>query len=209
MIDLYTWTTPNGRKVSVMLEECGLDYNVHSVDIGNRQQFEPAFVEVCPNSKIPAIVDQDGPDGPLSIFESGAILIYLAEKAGRFLPSAPATRADVMQWLMFQMANVGPILGQANHFVNTAPEQIPYAIDRYIAESARIVRVMDDRLAEREYLAGDYSIADIASYPWIAVGFDLLKGAKPEIVGDGANVSRWMAANAARGAVEKGMKVPE
>lgn len=206
MIDLYTWTTPNGRKISVMLEECELPYRVHKVDIDNGDQLKPEFIAICPNSKVPAIVDQET---STSIFESGAILFYLAEKTGRFLPASGKARASVMEWLMFQMANTGPMLGQANHFVNGAPEQIPYAIERYIGESARIVRVLDDRLAQAEFLAGDYSIADMANYPWVALGFDLLLAVKPEVIGEGANVARWIAAIAARPAVVTGMAVPE
>ena len=205
MIDLYTWTTPNGRKVSVMLEECGLKYNVHPVNLRERDQFKPAFVKICPNSKIPAIVDSEA---GVSIFESGAILIHLAEKTGRFLPASGPGRPRVIQWLMWQMANVGPIIGQANHFANAAAEKIPYAIDRYVTESARLIKVMDDELGSSEYLAGDYSIADIATYPWVAVAFQFIKGLKPDVVGEGANVARWIKAIGARPAVQKGMAVP-
>jgi GST-like protein len=205
MIDLYTWTTPNGRKVSIMLEECGLEYRVHTVNIGRDEQFAPAFVAICPNSKIPAIVDRAA---GVSVFESGAILIYLAEKAGRLLPAANPARVRGLQWLMWQMANVGPMLGQANHFANAAAEKIPYAIDRYVTESARLVKVMDDQLGRAAYLAGDYSIADIATYPWIAAGFTLLRAAKPDVVGEGANVARWLAAIGDRPAVARGMAVP-
>ncbi len=205
MIDLYTWTTPNGRKVSVMLEECGLKYKVHPVNIREREQFNPAFVKICPNSKIPAIVDSEA---GVSIFESGAILIHLAEKTGRFLPASGPGRPRVIQWLMWQMANVGPMLGQASHFANAAPEKIPYAIDRYVTESARLIKVMDDELGSSEYLAGDYSIADIATYPRIAVAFQFIKGFKPDVVGEGANVARWIKAIGARPAVQKGMAVP-
>jgi GST-like protein len=206
MIDLYTWTTPNGRKVSVMLEECALPYRVHPVDIGKGEQFSPAFVAICPNSKIPAIVDQDD---EVSLFESGAILIHLAEKTSRFLPAKGPGRAKTLEWLMWQMANVGPMLGQANHFTNTAAEKIPYAIDRYISESARLVKVMDDQLARTAFLAGDYSIADIATYPWIKAGFDLLRNVKPDVTGEGKHVARWLAAIGERPAVAKGMAVPQ
>ncbi len=206
MIDLYTWTTPNGRKVSVMLEECGLGYSVHPVNIRDGDQFKPEFVKICPNSKIPAIVDRDS---GLSIFESGAILVYLAEKTGKFLPSKEPVRAKVLEWLFWQMANVGPMFGQVNHFANQAPEKIPYAIDRYMTESARLIKVLDDQLGRTEYVAGDYSIADIANYPWLAVGFNLLKAAKPDVVGEGANVARWISAIGARRAVKKGMEVPK
>jgi GSH-dependent disulfide-bond oxidoreductase len=205
MIDLYTWTTPNGRKISIMLEECRLDYRVHPVDIGKGEQFRPEFVRICPNSKIPAIVDRET---ETSVFESGAILIYLAEKAGRLLPTTNPARARVLEWLMWQMANVGPMLGQANHFANAAPERIPYAVDRYIGESARLIKVMDDQLARAPYLTGDYSIADIATYPWVNAGFSLLKAVKPDVVGEGAQVARWLEAIGARPAVAKGMAVP-
>jgi len=178
---------------------------VHPVNIREGEQFKPAFVKLCPNSKIPAIVDSEA---GVSIFESGAILIHLAEKTGRFLPASGPGRPRVIQWLMWQMANVGPMLGQANHFANAAPEKIPYAIDRYVSESARLIKVMDDELGSSEYLAGDYSIADIATYPWIAVAFQFLKGFKPEVVGEGANVARWIKAIGARPAVQKGMAVP-
>jgi GST-like protein len=205
MFDLYTWTTPNGRKVSVMLEECGLGYDVHPVDLTLGEQFEPGFVAICPNSKIPALVDRDA---EVSVFESGAILVYLAETTGTLLPARHPARAQVVQWLMWQMANIGPMLGQANYFANTAAEKIPHAIDRYVTESARLIRVMDDQLGRAPYLAGDYSIADIATYPWRVAGFQLLKAAKPEVVGEGDNVARWLAAVGDRPAVARGMAVP-
>ncbi len=203
MIDLYTWGTPNGQKASIMLEETGLEYEVHPVNIGEDEQFEAEFVAVSPSSKIPAIVD----DG-LSIFESGAILIHLAEKTGQFLTADGPARAKALEWLMFQMAGLGPMLGQTNHFLNTAPEKIPYAIERFLTESARLLKVLDDRLAEVEYLAGDYSIADIACYPWTAVGLPPLKGAKPDVLGDAEHITRWLAEIASREAVIKGMAVP-
>jgi len=206
MIDLYTWTTPNGRKVSVMLEECGLEYSVHPVNIREGDQFKPEFVKICPNSKIPAIVDRDS---GLSMFESGAILVYLAEKTGKFLPAKQPGRGKVLEWLFWQMANIGPMFGQAGHFSNAAPEKIPYAINRYLTESARLIKVLDDHLGHTEYVAGDYSIADIANYPWVSVGFDLIKAAKADVVGEGANVARWIKAIGARAAVKKGMEVPK
>jgi len=206
MIDLYTWTTPNGRKVSVMLEECGLEYSVHPINIGKREQFTPEFIKICPNSKIPAIVDRDS---GLSIFESGAILVHLAEKTGKFFPAKNPGRAKVLEWLFWQMANVGPMFGQAGHFVNAAPEKIPYAIDRYANESARLIKVLDNQLANTEYMAGDYSIADIATYPWLVAGFPAIKAVKPDVVGEAANVARWIAAVGARPAVKKGMQVPK
>ena len=209
MIDLYTWTTPNGRKVSVMLEECGLEYSVHKVDIHAGEQFAPEFVRICPNSKIPAIVDRAGEDGETSVFESGAILVYLGEKSGRLLPKSGAPRAKALEWTFWQMANLGPMLGQANYFANTAEEKIPHAIERYLTESARLFRVMDDQLGRSEYLAGDYSIADVATYAWATLGFGLIRSLKPDVVGEGAGVARWLEAIAARPAVARGMVIPE
>ena len=206
MIDLYTWTTPNGRKVSVMLEECALPYAVHPVNIREGEQFKPEFVKICPNSKIPAIVERES---GLAMFESGAILLHLADKTGMFIPKTEAGRAKVFEWLFWQMANVGPMLGQTNHFVNAAPEKIPYAINRYMTESARLVKVMDDHLGRTEYLAGDYSIADIATYPWISAAFKLVASAMPEVAGEAKNVERWVSAIAARPAVQRGMAVPK
>ena len=206
MIDLYTWTTPNGRKPAIMLEECGLEYSVHPVNIRNGDQFKPEYVKICPNSKIPAIVDRDA---DVSIFESGAILVHLAEKTGKLLPSKDPGRAKVLEWLFWQMANVGPMFGQAGHFNNAAPEKIPYAIERYVSESARLIKLLDNQLAQTEYMAGAYSIADIATYPWLVVGFPAIKAAKPDVVGEGANVARWIAAVGARPAVKKGMQVPQ
>jgi len=169
MIEVYSWATPNGHKVHIMLEECGLPYRVHPVDIGAGQQFEPDFLAISPNNKIPAIVDSDGPDGqPMSLFESGAILLYLAGKTGRFLPDSIRGRYEVMQWLMFQMGGVGPMLGQAHHFRIYAPEKIAYAVDRYSNEAKRLYGVMDKQLAKQKYIAGsEYSIADIAIFPWL------------------------------------------
>ena len=204
MFDLFTWATPNGRKVSIMLEECGLAYAVHPINISKNEQFAPAFLKISPNNKIPALVDSDGPGGkPFSVFESGAILWYLAEKTGRFLPSDPAGRSVTLQWLMFQMGGLGPMLGQAHHFRRFAPEQIPYAIKRYTDETARLYGVVDKRLADVPYLAGDYSIADMASYPWIAR--HEWQGQKLE---DFPNLKRWYDAVSARPAVQKGMAVP-
>ena len=209
MIDLYTWTTPNGRKVSIMLEECGLDYTVHAVNIGKGEQFAPDFLKINPNNRIPAIVDQEGDGGPLAVFESGAILIYLAEKTGRFLAPKGRQRAQALEWLMWQMGGVGPMFGQLNHFINTAPEKIPYAIDRYATEAARLVGVMDKRLGEARFLGGDYSVADIITYPWIAPAIDLIAAAKPDMVGEAANTRRWIAEVGARPAVQRGMAVPK
>jgi len=168
VIDLYYWPTPNGYKITIMLEECEIPYNIIPVDIGKGQQFEPDFLKISPNNRMPAIVDSDGPNGaPISIFESGAILIYLAEKSGKFMPSDVRGRYEVMQWLMFQMGGVGPMLGQVHHFRNYAPKKIEYAIDRYTNEAGRLYRVIDKRLEDRDYLAGEYSIADMATMPWI------------------------------------------
>ncbi|RZS58001.1 glutathione S-transferase N-terminal domain-containing protein [Sphaerotilus mobilis] len=169
MIELYSWATPNGHKVHIMLEECGLPYRVHAVDIGKGQQFEADFLAISPNNKIPAISDPDGPDGqPISLFESGAILLYLAGKTCRFLPDSTTGKYEVLQWLMFQMGGVGPMLGQAHHFRIYAPEKVPYAIDRYTNEAKRLYGVMNKRLARSTYIGGpDYSIADMAVWPWL------------------------------------------
>ncbi len=169
MIEVYSWATPNGHKVHIMLEECGLPYRVIPVDIGAGDQFKPEFLAISPNNKIPAIVDPDGPDGRrFSLFESGAILLYLAAKTGKFLPEPVARRYEVLEWLMFQMGGVGPMLGQAHHFRIYAPEKIPYAVDRYTNEARRLYGVMDKRLAQSKYIAGpEYTIADIAIFPWL------------------------------------------
>ncbi len=169
MIQVYSWATPNGHKVHIMLEECGLPYRAHAVDIGAGDQFAPEFLALGPNNKIPAIVDPDGPDGePISLFESGAILLYLAAKTGLFLPASVRDKYEVLQWLMFQMGGVGPMLGQAHHFRLYAPERNPYAIDRYTNEARRLYGVMNKRLAKSRYIGGaEYSIADIAVFPWL------------------------------------------
>ena len=168
MIDVYTWPTPNGHKVHIMLEECGLEHNIHGINIRKGDQFSDDFLKISPNNRIPAIVDQVGPGGaPYSLFESGAILIYLAEKTGKFLPAEVRARHDTLQWLMFQMGNVGPMFGQAHHFRNYAAEKMEYSIERYTNESGRLYRIMNKHLGENEYLAGnDYTIADIATFPW-------------------------------------------
>jgi len=169
MIDVYSWATPNGHKVHIMLEECGLPYKVHAVNIGAGDQFKPEFLAISPNNKIPAIVDPDGPDGrPISLFESGAILVYLAGKTGKFLPRSDRKRWEVLEWLMFQMGGVGPMLGQNHHFRQYAPEKLPYAIDRYTNEARRLYGVIDRRLSQSKWLGCDeYSIADIATWPWL------------------------------------------
>lgn len=203
MIELFTWPTPNGHKVHIMLEECGLPYTVHGIDIGAGDQFTPEFLKISPNNKIPAIVDPDGPDGrPIALFESGAILLYLAGKTGRLLPHEVRDKYVALQWLMFQMGGVGPMFGQAHHFRIYAPEKIEYAINRYTNEARRLYGVMDRRLGEVEYFAGDYSIADIAIFPWTRShanqGVDLA---------DFPNVHRWFDAVNARPAVQLGLKV--
>lgn len=201
MIDLYTAPTPNGHKIQIALEELGLPYEVHPVNILAGDQFDPGFLEISPNNKIPAIVDRDGPGGePMSLFESGAILIYLADKTGRLVPEDPRRRYACLAWLMFQMAHVGPMLGQAHHFRGYAREQIPYAIDRYTNEAARIYRVLDGRLADHEFLVDEYSIADVATYPWIRPykrqGQDLA---------DYPNLERWYRTVHDRPAVARGI----
>lgn len=205
MIDLYTWMTPNGHKVSIALEELELPYRVQPVNIGAGEQFEPEFLEISPNNRIPAIVDDDGPDGGrCSIFESGAILMYLADKTGLLLPQAGRDRYLVIQWLMFQMANIGPMFGQANHFRRYAPEKIPYAVERYTNEAARLCGIIDRRLSEANYLAGDYSVADIACFPWIRPLERVEKGF------DGfPNLKRWCRAIASRAPVQRGLEVPD
>jgi GST-like protein len=169
MIDLYYWTTPNGHKVTIFLEEAGLPYRITPVNISKGEQFKPEFLAIAPNNRIPAMVDLAPPNGAatLSLFESGAILLYLAEKTGRFIPADLAGRAEVLQWLFWQMGGLGPMAGQNHHFSQYAPEKLPYAIDRYVNETARLYAVLDRRLADREYMAGEYSIADMASYPWV------------------------------------------
>jgi GST-like protein len=202
-IELYTWSTPNGCKISIALEELGLDYSVHPINITKDEQFAPDFLKISPNNKIPAIVDPEGPDGkPISVFESGAILLYLADKTGKFMPQDARTRYDALQWLMWQMGGFGPMLGQAHHFRRFAKEQVPYAIERYSNETRRLYGVLDKHLQEAEYLAGDYSIADMATFPWAA---------RHEWHGialeDFPSVKRWYDAIAARPAVQKGMAV--
>ncbi len=204
MIDVWTWPTPNGHKVHIALEELGLPYRVVPVDIGAGAQFKPEFLAITPNHRIPAIIDSEGPGGaPLTLFESGAILIYLAEKAGRLMPADPAARLVCLQWLMFQMGGVGPMFGQYNHFAAYAPEKLPYAIERYGNEVKRLHRVLDKRLTESAFLAGpEYSIADIATFPWVR---------NPQRRGvtlaDYPAVQRWHDLIAARPAVQRGVEV--
>jgi len=209
MIDLYTWATPNGRKISILLEEVTMPYRVIPIDLEKGDQFKAEFTTINPNQKIPAIVDHDVAGGPLHLFESGAILVHLAEKSGRFLPRDATPRARVFQWLMYQMSHVGPIIGQAGHFVNTAPEKVPYAIERFVGESLRIVGVLNGALATQAFLAGEYSIADIATYPWVVAAWGPFAAMMPDEVAKLGNVKRWMDEIAARPAVVKGMDVPK
>lgn len=199
MIDLYYWPTPNGRKISIMLEECELEYKAIRVDIGTGDQFKPDFLRISPNNRMPAIVDDET---GISIFEGGAILIYLAEKSGRFLPQDQKQRFEVLQWLFWQAGGLGPMAGQLSHFVNYATEPVPYAHERYANEYDRLLAVMDVRLREREFLAGDYSIADIAAFPWIIpyrrYGFDLDRF---------ENVRRWFDLIKSRPAVRRGVDI--
>jgi GST-like protein len=204
MIDVFSWPTPNGHKVHILLEECGLPYQAHPVNIGTGDQFKPDFLAISPNNKIPAITDPDGPDGkPISLFESGAILLYLAGKTGRFLPDGVRERYEVLQWLMFQMGGVGPMLGQNHHFRQYAPEKLPYAIDRYTNEAKRLYGVIDRRLAVSKWLGGnEYSIADIATWPWLRnwknQGIEL---------SEYPHLQAWYQAIEERPAVQRGVKV--
>lgn len=204
MIDIYSWATPNGHKVHIMLEECGLPYRVHPVDIGAGDQFQPEFLKISPNNKIPALVDSDGPDGkPISLFESGAILLYLASKTGQFLPRTDRQKFEMLQWLMFQIGGVGPMLGQAHHFRIYAPQKIDYAIQRYTNEAKRLYGVMDRQLAMHRFIAGNsYTIADIAIFPWLRSwqnqGIDWA---------DYPHLKKWFDTIAARPAVQRGVQV--
>jgi GST-like protein len=200
VIHLYYWPTPNGHKVTMFLEETGLAYQLKGVNIGKGEQFEPGFLKISPNNRMPAIVDDDPPGGgaPVSVFESGAILTYLGEKTGKFLPKDLRGRVEVMQWLFWQMGGLGPMAGQNHHFAIYAPEKLPYAIDRYVKETGRLYAVLDKRLADREFIAGAYSIADMASYPWI-VPYER-QGQKLE---DFPNLKRWFEAIKSRPATER------
>ncbi len=201
MIDLYSAATPNGQKIHIMLEEVILPYQVIYVDIDKGEQFEPEFLKISPNNKIPAIIDNDGPDGdPISVFESGAILLYLAEKTGRFLPTDARERLEVLQWLFWQVGGFGPMLGQAHHFNAYAPDRIRYAMERYSKEGGRLYQVLDKRLAEQEYVAGEYSIADMAIFPWCR-----LYERQGQRIDDFPNVKCWFDAISARPAVAKDM----
>lgn len=200
MIDLYYWTTPNGNKITLFLEEAGLEYRIKPVNIGKGEQFAPDFLRLSPNNRIPAIVDHAPADGgePISVFESGAILLYLADKIGRFIPQDLRGRTEVVQWLFWQMAGLGPMAGQTHHFLQFAPEPVPYAIDRYVKENARLYGVLDRRLADREYIAGDYSIADIATYPWIVP-----HQRQRQNLDDFPNIKRWFEAIQTRPATKR------
>ena len=204
MIDVYSWPTPNGHKVHIMLEECALAYRAHAIDIGAGDQFDEAFLKISPNNKIPAITDSDGPDGaPISLFESGAILIYLAGKTGKFLGTTDREKFNTLQWLMFQMGGLGPMLGQAHHFRIYAPEPIDYAINRYSNEAKRLYGVLDKQLAKTEYLSGgEYTIADIACFPWTRSWQN-----QGITMSDYPHVQRWFDAINARPAVQRGVTV--
>lgn len=201
MIDLHAWATPNAHKVSIMLEEIGTEYRVIPVNIGAGDQFAPDFLKISPNNRMPAIVDHDAPGGPLAIFESGAILLYLAEKSGRFCPMEPHARYDVIQWMMWQMGELGPMLGQASHFRHFATEEIPYAQERYNAEAKRLLGVLERRLADRDFIAGDYSIADMACYSWTTILPWL------GIAHENTAIGAWQERVAARPAVARGMEL--
>jgi GST-like protein len=204
MIDFYTWWTPNGYEIRIMLEESGLAYELHPVNLGTGEQKKPEYLAINPNGKIPAIIDRDGPGGrELRVFESGAILLYLAEKSGKLLPEDPGGRWKVIPWLMFQASAVGPYLGQAGYFRNRAPEKVPLAIEKFSAEAVRIFGVLEGQLGESEFLAGEYSIADIACFPWIRMrerfGIE---------IGNYPNVKRWLQVISARPAVQRGLETP-
>ncbi|MEO5699607.1 MAG: glutathione S-transferase N-terminal domain-containing protein [Casimicrobiaceae bacterium] len=203
MIDLYYWTTPNGHKITIFLEETGLPYEVKAVNISRGHQFHPDFLRIAPNNRIPAIVDHVPPGGgePVAMFESGAILLYLAEKTGQFLPEDVRARYDCIQWLFWQMGGLGPMAGQNHHFARYAPEKIPYAIDRYVKETGRLYGVMNKRLADREFLAGDYSIADMAAYPWVQ------PDRQSQDMAHFPHLERWRRAIAARAAVVRAYAV--
>jgi GSH-dependent disulfide-bond oxidoreductase len=200
VIDLYYWTTPNGHKATIFLEEAGLPYRIHPINIGKDEQFQPQFLRISPNNKIPAIVDDEPSGGgePISIFESGALLIYLAEKIGRFMPTDPRRRVATLEWLFWQTAGLGPMAGQNHHFNLFAPEKIPYAMNRYIKETARLYGVLDRQLADQDYMVGDYSIADMATYPWV-VPYER----QSQNLDDFPNVKRWFTTMKARPAVQR------
>jgi len=204
MIDLYSWATPNGHKIHIMLEECGLSYRAHPVDIGQGEQFKPEFLAISPNNRIPALTDSDGPDGkPISLFESGAMLVYLAGKTGKFLGKTDREKYETLQWLMFQMGGVGPMLGQTHHFRNYAPEKIEYAINRYTNETRRLYGVMDKQLGKTPYIAGkSYTIADMAIWPWLRNW-----QGQGQSMDDNPNLKRWFEQIGNRPAVQRAVKV--
>lgn len=207
MIDLYYWTTPNGHKITLFLKETGLPYRIHPINIGKDEQFQPHFLKIAPNNRIPAIVDNEPADGgePLSLFESGAILLYLAEKTGRFIPQDLRGRQEALQWLFWQMGGLGPMAGQNHHFNRFAPEKVPYAIQRYVKETARLYGVLDRRLADRAFVAGDdYSIADMAIYPWIVP-----HAYQEQDLDDFPHVKRWFQAIQARPATVRAYDLVE
>jgi GSH-dependent disulfide-bond oxidoreductase len=206
MIELYYWTTPNGHKITIFLEETGVPYSIKPVNIGTGEQFAPEFLAIAPNNRIPAIIDHQPADGggPLSVFESGAILQYLADKTGQFLDRDLRGRTETMQWLFWQMGGLGPMLGQNHHFSGYAPEKIPYAIDRYLKETERLYGVLDERLADREFVAGNYSIADIAAYPWIVP-----HERQGQNLDEFPNVKRWFKTIQARPAVQRAYDIAE
>jgi GSH-dependent disulfide-bond oxidoreductase len=199
MIDLYYWTTPNGHKMTMFLEETGMPYTVHPVNIGKGDQFKPEFLKISPNNRIPALVDRAPPDGgePIAMFESGAMLLYLADRVGRFIPRDTRARLDCIQWLFWQMGNLGPMAGQNHHFVHYAPEKIPYAIDRYVNETGRLYAVLNKRLADREFISGEYTIADMASYPWV------LPERQSQNIDEFPHLKRWKEAIKARPATQR------
>ncbi len=204
MIDLYYWTTPNGHKITIFLEEAELNYNIKLINIGKGEQFEPEFLKISPNNRIPAIVDHSPKDSgePISIFESGAILLYFAEKTGQFLPKDIRGKMEVMQWLFWQMGGLGPMLGQNHHFCQYAPEKIPYAINRYVKETARLYGVLDEQLKDKEYITEDYSIADMAVYPWIVPHQQ-----QQQNLEDFSNLKRWFETVQNRPAVQKAYEI--
>ncbi len=203
MIDLYTWSTPNGHKIHIMLEETGIEYRLHAINLDEGEQKSPRYLTINPNGKIPAIVDPAGPDGnPIAIFESGAILLYLAEKSGMLLPSDPAGRWQTLSWLMFQVGGIGPFLGQAGYFLHRAPEPVPFAVERFITEAERLYGVVESQLRNRRYLAGEYSIADIACYPWMK------NHARFSIdIDDYPATARWLDAIGQRPAVQRALQI--
>lgn len=209
MIEFYTWKTPNGRKVAIMLEELGEPYNLHPVDISNKEQFTPEFLAVSPNNKIPAIVDTDARGGPLPIFESGAILTYLAEKSGRFLAATGAERFKTLEWLYWQVGGLGPMLGQLGFFAVVSKDKVPPAIERFTTEADRLLGVLEGRLATSPYLGGEnYTIADMATYPWMAAAMERMQAALGDSLTDKPAIHDWLARIGDRPAVKAGMKIP-